>query len=112
MKQPGNPYSIRMPPDVKLWLAAQAACNGRSIAAEINAMLKDAMKANPIYATVRHVAAGADSFYCVALGGSLEDFFEGKSKREAITAARAKLKEMGFPHARIEFHEETQGVDQ
>jgi hypothetical protein len=101
---------VRMPPATKAWLAAQAAFNGRSMTNEINALIKEAMKERPIFAVVRRVNVSDDAVYSASLGDSADDFYEGQSKEEAFAAARGKLKELGFPRARIEFREETINV--
>ncbi len=47
MKQTQKPFGLRMPPDVKDWLAARAASSRRSMNAEIVTILVEVAKLEP-----------------------------------------------------------------
>lgn len=108
MNRSAHPKLImRTPPDVNAWLKSRASDNGRSITAEFIQIMRTMMCAEPLFAVVRHCRFGDEEFFTAAIGESTDDFYQGPSKEEAFVAARAKLKELGFERAAIEFRTET-----
>lgn len=98
--------SVRLPLSAKAWLASRAADNGRSMNAELLQIVKTMISAEPLYCVVRHCNLGSDEFFSAAVGESADDFFTGSTQEDAFAAARAKLRELGFDRAAIEFREE------
>jgi plasmid stability protein len=101
---------VRIPFDVKNWLALRAADNTRSKNAELIDIIRAVMATQPAYATVRHCKTADQEWYAVALGESTEDFCETGTKEEAIKAAREKLASLGFSRPCVEFKAEFIGV--
>lgn len=100
---------VRLPSDVKNWLAARATENGRSLNAEAVHVLRTVMADDPLYCVVRCCRLDGEEFFTAAIGESADDFYEGSSKEQAFAAARAKLKSLGFERPMIEYREELIG---
>ena len=96
-------FKIRLKDPVKNWLAMRAAEHDRSMSGELQDILKIMMHIEPIFAVVRRVRVDDGEIFTAALGKAQTDFFQGQSKVEAMRAARARLRELGWPRASINF---------
>ncbi len=97
MAKPKSAISIRLPPDLRAYLAIRAKDNERSLNAEVVSIIRVMFEADPPTVMVRHVLpTKSKSFYAVALGESegAEDFFETENRKEAFAVATAKVREL------------------
>ncbi len=91
---------IRLPATMKRLLAARAACNERSLNAEVNNILRCTMKLNPLRIIVCRAATESDALYNVVMGDDERVVFQTKNLDDAFVAARGMFAELGFPRVR------------
>lgn len=98
-----NDLKIRLTAAQKAWLAATAEAENRSLTAQIQTLIDDAMLVDPLKIVIHHLIEEDREEYTVAVGESWHDFADGLSREQAVAVAKAKLKELGLPSHLIEF---------
>jgi hypothetical protein len=88
------------------WLEDYAKCENRSLNGAIVDLINRAMADNPLAIVVRCCSFDGEEFYAAAIGSSLEDFYEGPSRVDAIAAAQEKARELGLARTAIRFDTE------
>lgn len=102
------PTSLRLLSQQKTWLEHYAASENRSLSGALSDLIDRAMKADPLKIVVRQCDLLGQQFFAVSVGVYGEDFHEGQDKDAAISAARAKAKELGLSIGAIEFRIENE----
>jgi|SRR5271166_432068 len=98
---------IRLTPAQKAWLEYNAKCNNRSQTAEMQRLVQEEMKRDPLRIRVHEYNSesdaffdffpeGAERFFTVSVGECADEFFETPDCEQAIKAAKDKAEALGL----------------
>ena len=87
---------IRLTPAQKAWLEYTAKCNNRSQTAEMQHLLQEEMKSDPLRVRVHEYDEHGEHWFSVSVGECADEFFETPDREQAIKVAKDKAKALGL----------------